>query len=165
MTQNIKEKEYQKKYREKNKEKLKEEHRKHYGENKEIYAEKSKKWAKENPEKMNLARAKYKKNNLEKVKAKDKARWNVKIPKGQLCQCCLLKFAEERHHEDYSKPLEVIFLCISCHKSIHTLKRRWKEEVGKVFKDYRKDMKVLEGNTELTFEEHMDNIKQKLGIK
>ena len=39
------------------------------------------------------------------------------------------------------------------------------EEVGKVFKDYRKDMKVLEGNTELTFEEHMDNIKQKLGIK
>ena len=39
------------------------------------------------------------------------------------------------------------------------------KEVGKVIKNYRKDMKVLEGDTELTFEEYMDNIEGKLGIK
>ena len=39
------------------------------------------------------------------------------------------------------------------------------KEVGKVIDDYKKDMKVLKGDTELTFEEHIDNIKQKLGIK
>ncbi len=41
----------------------------------------------------------------------------------------------------------------------------YESEVGKVIDDYKEDMKVLKGDTGLTFEEHINNIKQKLGIK
>jgi len=44
------------------------------------------------------------------------------------------------------------------------VKEKTLAEVEKVIKDYKKDMKVLKGDTELTFEEHINNIKQKLGI-
>ncbi len=126
------EKEYQKKYREKNREKLIEAKRKHYQENKEMYAKKRERWAKENPEKMKKAREKYSKNNPEKKKAKDKARWNIKFDKDQMCVFCEGRKAKEMHHPDYSKPLEVMFLCIQCHRSLHIIQRRFKEEVSKV---------------------------------
>lgn len=29
------------------------------------------------------------------------------------------KVAKEKHHEDYSKPLEIKFVCILCHNRIH----------------------------------------------
>ncbi len=31
--------------------------------------------------------------------------------------------ATQMHHEDYSKPLEVTWLCKQCHQSLHALKR------------------------------------------
>lgn len=36
-----------------------------------------------------------------------------------LCSRCYLAKQLQAHHEDYSKPLEVIWLCMSCHKFIH----------------------------------------------
>lgn len=35
------------------------------------------------------------------------------------CEICKIKNAEHRHHEDYDKPLEVNFLCWSCHGKVH----------------------------------------------
>lgn len=42
----------------------------------------------------------------------------IKIPKGQKCQFCNKEMAIEKHHEDYSKPLEVIFTCKPCHHKL-----------------------------------------------
>ena len=36
------------------------------------------------------------------------------------CSECGVKTQTHAHHEDYSKPLEVVYLCRSCHKAIHT---------------------------------------------
>ncbi len=59
---------------------------------------------------------------------KDKARkiaYNkIKIPKGQLCQICNKAIAKERHHKDYKKPLEVVFLCLKCHVNLHPIKNK-----------------------------------------
>ena len=62
-------------------------------------------------------------NNPEKCKAHNKAR-QIKIPKGYLCEKCKKNKATEKHHKDYSKPLEVDFLCNKCHNKIK--KRRIK---------------------------------------
>jgi hypothetical protein len=42
-----------------------------------------------------------------------------RLPKGILCVRCNERFAEYRHHEDYTKPLETIPLCRSCHRQRH----------------------------------------------
>lgn len=82
-----------------------------------------KEWVKKNPE--------YAKNNLniqkirypEKHKARSILRTAVhqmKIVKPKVCQSCMKeKNRIEGHHEDYNKPLEVIWLCVGCHKKLH----------------------------------------------
>lgn len=65
---------------------------------------------------------KWQKDNAEKVVVQRKMRHAVKmkiISKPTICSNC----GDERkilaHHEDYSKPLEVVWLCYSCHKKTH----------------------------------------------
>jgi len=40
-----------------------------------------------------------------------------------VCQECG-KDLGEAHHEDYNKPLEVVFLCRSCHKLLHNARKK-----------------------------------------
>ena len=35
------------------------------------------------------------------------------------CTVCNLKRRVESHHEDYAKPLEILWVCKACHVSIH----------------------------------------------
>lgn len=42
-----------------------------------------------------------------------------KILKPECCSICGKKGKTVAHHHDYSKPLDVIFVCQSCHKRIH----------------------------------------------
>ena len=60
-----------------------------------------------------------KKPTQKKTKARLKAYYKIKIPKGQLCERCNKDLAVERHHEDYNKPLEVVFMCKLCHAQLH----------------------------------------------
>lgn len=68
--------------------------------------------------KINRAVAKsMKKNN---VKQNARVMVNMHIKKGKLvrpthCSACDIKCKPEGHHEDYSKPLQVIWLCKRCH--------------------------------------------------
>jgi hypothetical protein len=74
-------------------------------------------WVRRNPEKVKQYCLNYAKNHPEILRAQWKAK--RKTQRQDHCETCgSVKFLE-RHHPDYSKPLEVITLCKSCHKSIH----------------------------------------------
>ena len=58
----------------------------------------------------------------EKQSAHSKLQWAVKQGKiviPSLCQVCSGDSRLVGHHEDYSKPLEVIWMCEPCHKRHH----------------------------------------------
>lgn len=49
-----------------------------------------------------------------------KSVYEGKTIKPQNCEYCMkIEKRIEGHHEDYSKPLCVVWLCVSCHKSLH----------------------------------------------
>lgn len=59
--------------------------------------------------------AKFRKNNPDVIRAQNKANREIKIPQGELCTRCGIALATDKHHPDYSKPLEVQFVCEKCH--------------------------------------------------
>jgi hypothetical protein len=76
-----------------------------------------KKWARTHPEKIRESVRKWKSNNPEKVKARDIAH---KIPLESKCsKCGCIDKSLDRHHPDYTKPLEVITVCRICHMREH----------------------------------------------
>lgn len=94
--------------------------------------EKSKRFRRNNPNYMKEWREKnreYYKNYRQRgeVKLKNAARQilNFSIHKGLVvrpknCSKCLKKLCViEAHHEDYTKPLEILWLCIPCHLDVH----------------------------------------------
>jgi len=65
-------------------------------------------WAEENPEKV-VAQNAFRKKVI-----------SGEIERPEACSRCGLGSVRiVGHHEDYSKPFEVIWLCVSCHKRIH----------------------------------------------
>jgi len=67
---------------------------------------------------------KWTRQNPQKKTAQDlvKYRINKKGDRPQSCPICKREGATLAHHEDYSKPLEVVFCCYVCHKKIHNKK-------------------------------------------
>ena len=51
----------------------------------------------------------------EKRKARTKAGNHIRIKIGTLCERCKKNFATDRHHKDYTKPLDIIKVCKKCH--------------------------------------------------
>jgi len=131
-------KEYQRQYRLKNLERLKEKDRQYSREHAEQKREAMKRWVQENREqhRMNVAkanrawRAKNRKRFAEIVEkyhdkfperriAKSAVYYAVrhgKLIRPDHCVLCGQKCRPQAHHDDYSKPLEVIWLCSPCHK-------------------------------------------------
>lgn len=64
---------------------------------------------------------KFRANHPEKARAHSKTMNAIRagILKPKPCQRCGFAFGIQAHHEDYSKPLEVIWLCIKCHGERH----------------------------------------------
>ena len=94
---------YHKRYAEECKERKKAYRKKFYIEHREELVERSLKWKRQN---------------------RDKARthglvYSHKIPIGNKCVLCSSSENLVRHHPDYSKPLEVVTLCSSCHSLLH----------------------------------------------
>ena len=80
--------------------------KKYYAKNREKIKENRKEWLKK-PE------------NRKKINARNFAKRCIKIKKEDKCEVCKVSGAEDRHHENYDKPLEVVLVCKSCHKKIH----------------------------------------------
>ena len=81
-----------------------------------------KQWAENNRNKRIAYQKKYKNKNTEKTKAHSvisNALSNGKIQKPEYCSICKKKGKINAHHDDYSKPLKIIWLCIQCHVNIH----------------------------------------------
>jgi len=96
--------------------------RKHYLKKKEKHNTRTKKWYQENKHKWKEYHANRIKNSdyKKKERARQQARRAVKkgIIKKENCSSCNSPISE-LHHENYSKPLEVIWLCRPCHGRKH----------------------------------------------
>lgn len=89
--------------RENNPQKVAEKSRRYYIKNREVLLEKN--------------RARYKRDFF-KNRARDKvsyALYTGKLVRPNKCQFCSKELPLDGHHRDYSKPLEVIWLCRRCH--------------------------------------------------
>lgn len=69
-----------------------------------------------------MRRKKWQEKNPMKDSAGHKARDT--IPLRECCEICGAK-ATDRHHPDYSKPLEVLHLCRACHRTIHMKEKNY----------------------------------------
>lgn len=114
--------------------------RERYQMNKEKELAQQKEWVKNNREKSRIIKKKYEENHKEKIADKTKSyrRENPdkyhahillgsavrygKIRKPKKCSICGEGGIISGHHEDYSKPLDVIWVCPLCHKNLHTRK-------------------------------------------
>ena len=84
--------------------------------------ENKKLWARNNKDKVSKQKQKWIENNPEKRRAHHIV--NNAIRDGRLFKpnkCSLCENAEKihGHHDDYSKPLDVRWLCVACHKQFH----------------------------------------------
>jgi translation elongation factor EF-G len=114
------------KQKEENREGYLEYMRNYYAENKEELREKSKEYRSSNREKSNERYKKY--SATEEGTIKNKARKKIKtalrngsMVRPNVCESCGKELFVEAHHEDYSKPLDVNWLCKSCHWEHHKL--------------------------------------------
>lgn len=60
---------------------------------------------------------------LEKMKIRARELAMIALKKGQIkrqpCQACGFKFDMHMHHPDYTKPLDIVWLCARCHAAEH----------------------------------------------
>lgn len=54
------------------------------------------------------------------------------INKPSVCCLCGCVGRIEAHHHDYSKPLEVMWLCVSCHRRLHLGKTETAENIQRI---------------------------------
>lgn len=90
--------------------------------NPDTFKNKDKKYYHKNREKIQNSRKSYSDECRRKVSAHYKVNYAVKkgyIIKPSTCSKCNESGRIEGHHEDYSKPLEVSWLCKTCHMRLH----------------------------------------------
>ena len=94
----------------------------YYQRNRENSKERMKQYQQRNREKINQNKKQRYHRNPEKDKARsmlNRAVKSGKIHKPLYCSSCEGDKHLEAHHTDYSKPLEVLWLCRSCHVELH----------------------------------------------
>jgi hypothetical protein len=101
--------------------------------NKEKIYENTKTWRKKNPEKIVEHVKNWRSKNVDKVRTWQKYQDAILAGKIIAKTCCEKCNSQpvQAHHEDYSKPLEVIYLCKKCHSARHKEMRIEKENQRK----------------------------------
>lgn len=80
-------------------------------------------WREENRDAVRRRQREYRENNPEKVTAHRKLNNEIKygrIARPDECEECHSEVAVQAHHDDYSKPLDVRWLCPACHSAQHS---------------------------------------------
>lgn len=100
--------------------------RTYYRENREEIAVKSKIYAQSHKDEVNARTRKWRHKPENQIKNKahsavSKALKNGTLPRPNKCSICGRDCKPEAHHEDYSKFLDVIWVCKRCHENIHHL--------------------------------------------
>ena len=101
---------------------------KRYEKNRDHILEVNKKWRRRNPDKSYAISKNQTLRHPEKRKARKAVYYAIKVGKlikPDVCSHCFKKKKVESHHEDYSKPLEVWWLCKKCHNSWEQAKQRF----------------------------------------
>lgn len=113
-------------YHEEHKEERNKRAREYRQKNKEKIREKQKDWVKRNEERLKEYHRKYHEDYKERCKAELKARTKLsnairdgKISRPNKCDRCGKKCTPDGHHWNYAYPLNVVWLCRSCHKIVH----------------------------------------------
>jgi ribosomal protein S27AE len=109
--------EYKKSYYLKNRDEIRESHNKYAREHSAEAVSRVRRWVSNNPDKANRLIKKYQANNPEKRKAHIIAIQSGKLQK-RSCEICGNSKAQA-HHDDYSKPLDVRWLCHKHHVEFH----------------------------------------------
>jgi hypothetical protein len=120
--------EYSRAWREKNKEKSREHSRKWRENNREAHGVMNRKWNSEHPDQRKASSARFKKSHPQRNRAHSMLSWAVKNGKiqKQPCRDCGA-VTVDGHHDDYSKPLDVIWLCKLHHQALHNQVEQRKE--------------------------------------
>lgn len=120
---------YSKEYYHSHKEQAREYKRKWEEKNRGWKNECARKWSREHKEQLLEKQRKYRKKNPEKCRAQSLVNSYVargKIIRPMQCEVCGKIGRTDAHHEDYTKPLDVIWVCRKCHAMLDK-KRRDKE--------------------------------------
>lgn len=103
-------------------EKVKINDRKRYDRDRESRIEFAARWSQQNPERLREVKRAWKKRNPEKVAAQGAVAQALRagrLMKADTCSMCGSSDRIQGHHADYSKPLDVTWLCSSCHGATH----------------------------------------------
>jgi hypothetical protein len=116
----IKRREYYQKYMSipGNREKIKQQQKERYWKNVEYNRGYRRNYRKNNHVLMEESKNKWRGDNLQKFRAQHIA--SRRVPLASNCTDCRSVENLERHHTDYSKPLEVVTLCKVCHEKRHS---------------------------------------------
>lgn len=120
---------YLKEYYHSHKEQAREYKRKWEEKNRDWKNECARKCSKEHKEQLLEKQRKYRKENPEKMRAQSLVNSYVqsgKLNKPLKCESCGAEGYVEAHHSDYSKPLDVMWVCKKCHRKLDD-KRRERE--------------------------------------
>lgn len=96
--------------------------KRHTEDQREKERQRQREWRKKNPTKAGTTVSQWKKRNPQKSSSHSLVCWAVKsgvLKRPEDCMECGKKCKPHAHHEDYSKPLDVIWICKICHGKKH----------------------------------------------
>ena len=97
-----------------------------------------------NGDKMRETERASKERNPMRQKAVSRVSWAIEsgnIVKPSACCCCGENRPLQGHHDDYSKPLEVIWLCSPCHNHFHSRKDKLLSSLASLVLEEKKYLK------------------------